>query len=96
MSAHVIEKRKPCIGGCGTMVLHRYGDECRKCRRARIHAGARHVRKMQGPPKHGPAPAPRKWTRGPRRDQRWAPAKMPMIADLFPLAGVFFKKEGAK
>lgn len=35
--------RKPCIGGCGREVLVVLGGECRKCRRKRIHAGARRI-----------------------------------------------------
>lgn len=36
--------RVPCLGGCGTMVIPSLG-ECRKCRKARLRAGAKHVAK---------------------------------------------------
>jgi hypothetical protein len=41
-------KRLPCIGGCGTEVLTYHGkaSECRKCRRKRLHAGARRNYKL--------------------------------------------------
>ena len=40
-----MKKRIECAGGCGTMVLAELG-ECRKCRRARVLAGKRHMAKM--------------------------------------------------
>lgn len=44
------KKRSPrdlCIGGCGRSVLSKLGAECRKCRRQRIHAGLKNVRKLE-------------------------------------------------
>ena len=38
-------KRTECIGNCGTMVLDR--GECRKCRRVRLHAGLKRVKRMR-------------------------------------------------
>ena len=43
--AHLL--RKPCMGGCGTEVLVSLGAECRKCRRARLHKGARLLFKLR-------------------------------------------------
>jgi hypothetical protein len=35
--------RVPCLGGCGQMVK-RDAMECRKCRRARLHAGLKKIK----------------------------------------------------
>ena len=40
-----MKKRIECAGGCGTMVLSELG-ECRKCRRARVRVGKKHMAKM--------------------------------------------------
>ena len=39
--------RRPCIGGCGRFVLKSLGAECRKCRKARLHKGARLLRNLR-------------------------------------------------
>lgn len=36
-----------CMGGCGRKVLRQAG-ECRKCRRKRIHAGLKVIKKLEG------------------------------------------------
>lgn len=39
--------RQKCIGGCGREVLKELGGECRKCRRKRLHAGAKRLYKIR-------------------------------------------------
>jgi hypothetical protein len=38
--------RTPCMWGCGTWVLIKL-SECRKCRRKRVHAGHKRIRKIE-------------------------------------------------
>lgn len=55
--------RVACSGGCGRQVLRKLG-ECRKCRRARLHEGAKHLPKAKVAITTGKA-----WTRKkPRRE----------------------------
>ena len=52
-----------CSGGCGRQVLRKLG-ECRKCRRARLHEGAKHIAKVNS----APITTGKAWTRNkPRR-----------------------------
>lgn len=39
--------REKCIGNCGREVLVKLGAECRKCRRKRLHAGLKRIKKVQ-------------------------------------------------
>lgn len=39
--------REKCIGNCGRLVLVKLGAECRKCRRRRVHAGLKRVKKLE-------------------------------------------------
>lgn len=41
--------RVACAGGCGTKVLRALG-ECRKCRKARLRTGLKHILKMKKVP----------------------------------------------
>lgn len=38
--------RVPCLGGCGAMVIPSLG-ECRKCRKARLREGKKHVLRLR-------------------------------------------------
>jgi len=46
--------RMLCIGGCGREVVKKLSAECRKCRRARIHAGLKRKLRLA----RGTAPLP--------------------------------------
>lgn len=39
--------RIPCMHGCGRMVLKKLGAECRKCRRKRVHAGLKLIKRHE-------------------------------------------------
>ena len=39
--------RQTCIGNCGRMVLPTLGAECRKCRKKRLHAGLKRIKKLE-------------------------------------------------
>lgn len=41
--------RVACLGGCGTMVIPSMG-ECRKCRKARLRNGLKHILKVEKVP----------------------------------------------
>ncbi len=41
--------RVACLGGCGLMVIPSMG-ECRKCRKARLRSGLKHILKMKKVP----------------------------------------------
>lgn len=39
--------RIPCMGGCGRLVIKKKGAECRKCRKIRLHAGQKLIKRHE-------------------------------------------------